>query len=477
MIGKARLWCALLAFLTLPTLVASLAFPRRALPSPASPATAVPGLTPDKDSFYNPPPGWQHKKPGDILAWREIKPKFLFTDFKVEKAYQVMYRTSQNTADEPQYTVTTILVPFNAKKDKLMVGSEAVDACGVQCTPSYGYLGGAITQDSGGFQLDEAEFLPFLRKGYIMTVPDKEGPLLAFAAGRMEGYMTLDSARATINFEPLGLSKDTKIGMYGYSGGALTLGWAAGLHPVYAPELNIVGMTFGGTPANLSGTIEYASGTTFAGFIVAGITGIINAYPKAKKYVDSVLLPKGREAIEYAQNNCWVQVILKYMNADINDEGWTTKGAAVFRDPIVQEIFDESIMGAKKEETPTAPLFIYHAEHDEIIPVRDIEKTVDAWCANGANIKYTNYNNGILDHETLEVLGIGKAVQFIDAQMDGNSLAPGCQKTTSNSVAFEPGVLGSDLEDVMNLIWTVFGQTVGPKGRVLKQKAAAGHDS
>ena len=57
-------------------------------------ATARKGLTPDIDKFYKPPIGWQDKKPGEILRWREIEPKFLYSDFKVKEAYQLLYRTS-----------------------------------------------------------------------------------------------------------------------------------------------------------------------------------------------------------------------------------------------------------------------------------------------------------------------------------------------------------------------------------------------
>ena len=52
-------------------------------------ATAKKGFTPDKDPFYKPPGGWKDKDPGDILRWRKIEPKFLYTDFDVKEAYQL----------------------------------------------------------------------------------------------------------------------------------------------------------------------------------------------------------------------------------------------------------------------------------------------------------------------------------------------------------------------------------------------------
>lgn len=37
-------------------------------------------------------------------------------------------------------------------------------------------------------------------------------------------------------------------------------GWAAALHATYAPELNIKGWAFGGTPANVSSTLVQVEG-------------------------------------------------------------------------------------------------------------------------------------------------------------------------------------------------------------------------
>ena len=100
-----------------------------------------------------------------------------------------------------------MLVPYNARNDTLVAGLEAMDANAPQCAPSYGFLGGALDQASDGFSLDEIEMLPYLTMGHILTVPDHEGPKYAFAAGRLEGLMTLDGIRATLNFEKLGLGK------------------------------------------------------------------------------------------------------------------------------------------------------------------------------------------------------------------------------------------------------------------------------
>lgn len=49
----------------------------------------------------------------------------------------------------------------------------------------------------------------------------------------------------------IGLNPTANSVMWGYSGGAIAVGWAAALLDSYAPELNVVGASHSGTPADL----------------------------------------------------------------------------------------------------------------------------------------------------------------------------------------------------------------------------------
>ena len=69
-------------------------------------------------------------------------------------------------------------------------------------------------------------------------VPDTEGEEADFSAGPVYGYNTLDSLRAALSSPATGLTGDAKIGLAGYSGGAIATEWAAQQAPTYAPEIN-----------------------------------------------------------------------------------------------------------------------------------------------------------------------------------------------------------------------------------------------
>lgn len=377
--------------------------------------------TQPKDPFYKPDEGWERKHPGQILKWRKFKAKDSFTKLPLAESYELLYRTTENAQDDPQYAVTTVLVPKNARKDVVAVLSQATDANNYKCTASYLY-------ESNGMAFENRLFLPFLYEGYISTVPNNEGPKQAFGAGRLEGHMTLDSLRATLNFaEKLNINQDAKLIGYGYSGGALAMSWASSLHHSYAPELNVLGWAYGGTPTNLSGTLEHAMGTLFSGFVVSGLTGVSDAYPYVQKYTNQTMTSDGLQAMHYARENCVNDVLEKYPFTNLDSPKYAKNGKQFFFESAPQKVFKELTLGTNHLKKPTAPVFMYHAEHDEVIPFGDAQKTADAWCKFGSTIKFMKYSDFAMQHITTEYTGALSAFNWLKDRIDGKYLPKGCQ--------------------------------------------------
>lgn len=416
------------------------------------------------DSFFTPDEGWEDKKPGDILRWRSIEAKFLEQDFKVAEAYQVLYRTTHNRAEEASHTVTTILVPYNAKKDALVVGSAAQDANAQQCTPS-----ASLTYNSGHnavFMVDEYNFMQFMREGYVMTIPDKEGPRNAFAAGLMEGHMLLDGIRAALNFGKIGLEKDARVAVFGYSGGAITAGWAAQLKGAYADEVNVVGWALGGTPVDLKSTIDKVDGTAFSGLVVGGVTGILDAYPDIKRNFSKHITRAGEEAMEFAHHNCVAEVLLKYPFKSIYSKEFQTIGEGVFRSEGLRQMFEETHMG-RKREVPDAPVYMYHGKHDEIIPYGPARETAEQWCDNGGRVYFQTYTHIEHGHIVTEITGGEPAFRFLKDRLEGKEYEGGCKFEEKGTLVFDAHALGSSAKRILRMLLTVLGKHVG-EAKVLR---------
>ena len=97
----------------------------------------------------------------------------------------------------------------------------------------------------------------------------------------MYGYNTLDSLRAALSSPAPGLTSATKIGLAGYSGGAIATEWAAQLAPTYAPEIDsdIVGAAMGGVLVDPAHNLKYIEGSSsWASVIPMSLDGLSRAF-------------------------------------------------------------------------------------------------------------------------------------------------------------------------------------------------------
>ncbi|RFU26557.1 hypothetical protein B7463_g9779, partial [Scytalidium lignicola] len=100
-------------------------------------------------------------------------------------------------------------------------------------------------------------------------------------------------------------------------------------------------------------------------------------------------------------------------------------------------------MGVYKNETPTVPVFLYHASQDEIVPYAN----ASTWCTNGASVKFTTFASG--GHITTEVIALLDSLEFAKmafASMITNS----CSRNTKLGSSLDPLALGLELEPVLS---------------------------
>lgn len=258
----------------------------------------------------------------------------------------------------------------------------AYDSLGAPCVPTHTVTGSTVNNNA---MAETLAYLPGLAtQGWTIVFPDYEGPYHAYGAGRLSGQATLDAIRAALSFEPLGLAPDTQVGMWGYSGGALATSWAASLQPSYAPELNLVGVASGGTPADVFGIVKASEDGPFFGLIFSAIVGANRAYPELLP--DSLLNDEGRRVIEAIKDGCVgdstdgsAGASGKLADYTTVEDPYSTPGALAVRPRVTLPQLDH---------IPTANLYVYHEILDELIPIAGTDAMVEAWCAAGAHVSY-----------------------------------------------------------------------------------------
>ncbi|OAA35082.1 Lipase, secreted [Beauveria brongniartii RCEF 3172] len=412
---------------------------------------AVPGpkvAAAGNDPFYDPPPGFEAEDRGTVLRSRRIVASFFGFIPAPVKAYQVLYRTTAVNGSAIA-GVTTVFKPAFAKNDRFVSYHAAYDSSASACSPSYAYKLGH--DPAAGFITNPViEFLViqlYLLSGYIVSSPDYEGPDAAFSPGYLSGMVALDSMRAVGNFgETLGLKDDPSIVGVGYSGGALATAWAAAMQPIYAPELSIKGWSAGGIPANFTNVFDVLDGTVVSGFVPIAIAGILK--PSAhgaelQPLFERIITPLGRKVIELASTKCTIPNLVAFPFQSILDTKFQSLGRGLLADPTVQPILTRNTLGVNKSETPTAPVHMYHATPDEVVPYGPAAILRKSWCDYGATVKFTNFAAG--GHVTTVVLALGDTLHFVRDAFAGK-LTSGCESRDVFDDELDPLAFGLNLE-------------------------------
>ncbi len=163
---------------------------------------------PAEDPFYEPPPGFEHARPGTVLRSRDVELAFLGLIPQKFRATQLLYRTT-DLHGEPEATVTTVMVPAErAARGPLPGGllpvrhrrrGRRAASRPTRCVAARKAVG-AVAQFE--FLLVAAA----LAEGWAVSVPDHEGTAGMWGAPYEPGYHVLDGVRAALNHERLGLS-------------------------------------------------------------------------------------------------------------------------------------------------------------------------------------------------------------------------------------------------------------------------------
>ncbi|WFD28146.1 hypothetical protein MNAN1_003152 [Malassezia nana] len=455
------LWFAFFLLWTL-----SIALQAQALAIRASPQV------PSEDPFYRPPSGWKDAKPGTVFRSRQVE-IHAFLKAHVKEAWQLLYRTNFASDDEPTTTVTTVIVPYNAKQERLVLYAEYQDSNGEKCMPSFSYQAGFTSDLSATMNM--ASVLVFLQEGYIVTVPDKQGKRNMFAAGHVEGHQTLDGIRATLSFDKLGFSNDTRVAGWGYSGGAIQSGWAASLKKTYAPELNMVGWYAGGTPSNLTDLIVNVNKGFFSGFLFSGLLGLSRAYPSLNETLERISKEKLKEGLEDADKLCMMDMLAKYPSTNLLTKDYTSLGDRLLATGEVKDVLDQQIMGIHKDETPDTPVLMAHGAGDEIVPFRSAYTTYENWCKNGAQVEFMRFKNPLAGHFSTQLTSMAPTFEWIRDRLEGKPAKPGCSESSTMALFINPDYLGQQFKDVLGVLAGLLGQKIGPGDSIFKKTISGKH--
>jgi hypothetical protein len=369
---------------------------------------------PDTDPFYAQPKPFPKLAPGTILASRAVT--FApYEDATLPNAAWQLKFVSRDTNDLPIAAVATVVKPLQPApeiSEPLLVFAYPEDSLGAECAPSHSLTGSQLYTG----QQDYAA-VPALNLGWTLVYPDSEGPQSAYASGPLAAHIGFDSARAAEHFAPLGLNSKTAVGFYGYSGGAFVSAWAATLEQTYAPDMNVVGIASGGTPANpgqIVQNIDTNRVSALAGFslIMSAIIGVNRSYPEL---ATPILNAKGVAAANALANGCGGSTTGGAASPSGSFNDYTTS-ANPLDSKGAREVLPQITLPLA-HHAPIANVFVYHSQVDELIPIAGVDAMVSAWCAAGSQVEYYRGVNG--EHVTFGDTSGPLAIAYLESRFYG----------------------------------------------------------
>ncbi|MEV0375612.1 lipase family protein [Streptomyces sp. NPDC050636] len=331
------------------------------------------------------------------------------------RAWHITYRST--TAKGTPNTVSgTVIVPKDGKQGPRPLITYAVGTVGLgdSCAPSAGFPKGTTMEANLIQQLTS--------RGWAVAVTDYEGLGTpgdhTYTVGRAEGQAVLDAARAAQRLPEAaaaGVTKDSPVGIMGYSQGGQASSWAAELHRSYAPELQVKGTATGGVPGDLTKVADANNGNVGAGLILMAAVGQNAAFPEL--HLEKYLNDKGRKYVDFMRNNCVAIDTVAGAFKKISD--------FTVRNPLYEADWQQRLrasnLGTRK---PDAPVYLYHGTVDELIPYAVGKQLRADWCGKGANVRWTSIPLG--EHIVGAIVGATPAANWLSDRFAGKPANGNC---------------------------------------------------
>lgn len=402
---------------------------------------------PEDDPFYSPPSGYEVVRPGTVLKVRQVEIALFGRIRQRIDAWQLLYRTA-DLYGRPQASVTTVLRPRDAQP-LLLSYQCAIDGVASSCFPSYALRKGARAFGAVP-QFELLLVLHALRQGWIVSIPDHEGPDGHWGAPQEPGFCTLDAVRAALAFEPLDLGSSTPVALWGYSGGGLATSWAAEMAPTYAPEIGVVGAVLGSPVGDPGSAFTRLNATVHSALPSLVVAGLRRTYPDLDRIIGQYVNDEGMRILDSVESMTTVRAVALLARHDLDDY-LEIPLADLLALPEIVQVFHDIQPG---RTAPATPLLVVQAVHDQIIAVDDVDGQVDRYNASGAHVTYLR--DRLSEHISLHPLSTPLTLDWLTDRFVGRPVDEPSTRTVW-STAFSL----SAIRGLLGLAWTTVRAFLG----------------
>ncbi len=402
---------------------ASIAIPLTALALAISAAHAAPVIGPADASFYNVPAAAPAGAHGDLVSYRTTTVK-LGATAPATNAWNVVYQ-STDSVGKSNYVSGTVLVPSAAWTGTgprpVILYAVGTHGLANDCAPS--------RQMANGTDYENANIAAALKAGYAVLVSDYAGYLngasSTYLSGASQGHAVLDIFKAATSIPATGITASSKAAVWGYSQGGQSAGWAAELLSTYAPGLNVVGVAAGGVPADFIASSLNLDGNLGAAFLFSAVAGLGVQYPVGVP-VAVISNDVGKAAIAKLKTQCVFTALFEQQNHSISEytlgnidlESLETVTAT-------NEVLLAQNLGNGKV---TVPVYQYHGQADEFIPLDQDIALKKKYCAKFTNVTFDLYPS---EHIVTQFQAAPTVLSWLADRFAGKAAQGTCSNTAA----------------------------------------------
>jgi acetyl esterase/lipase len=263
-----------------------------------------------------------------------------------------------------------------------------------------------------------------LAAGYVVAATDYPGMGAAgpgsYLVGETAGRSVLDAARAARALE--GTGAGSRLLLWGHSQGGHAALFAAQIAPVYAPELQLLGVATAAPAAELAELLDAdigdVSGVTISAYAFATYASVYRDPPGAT--LDTILTPAGA-----AVTPAMAPLCLFGQNRQLHELAQPLIGKYLAADPSTRApwaaLLQQNTPGAAKL---TVPLFVAQGGSDTLVRPETTARFVARECGLGTHV--TTLTVPSADHGLIAPAALPTVIRWFAGVVDGSPGASSC---------------------------------------------------
>jgi len=211
----------------------------------------------------------------------------------------------------------------------------------------------------------------------------------------------------------------------------------------------------GGIPADFIKSAYNLDGSVGAAFLASGVAGLNAQYPDTLN-IDLIASTDGFAALDKLKTQCVFEALFDLQNRSLTS--FTNGGIGLDQILKIQDIKNTLIAQNLGTKPITTPMYQFHGQADEFIPLDQDVALKNAYCTKYPNVYFDLYPS---EHIVTQFQAAGPALAWMADRFNGKAAPSTCSNTAAAPASTSNPTKGTDL--IVSLTKWPLAATIGLK--------------